>query len=175
VAACRGVYQLADFGDARDVGALLEADIARAGAPPVLGKTKRFAERGFDRREPAAKGRLLLAGEALGIDAATGEGIAQALAMGAHAGAFAGHVLGGRVAPERWTLALQSTWVALDLRLRARAARAVFDPRRRAALEPLLVDADIADVATRLFAGHRPSAGAVLRSVRRIARSRSRE
>jgi len=171
VAACRGVYQLVDYGDSRDVGMLLEAIAPSAEAR--WGRVKRFAERGFDRREAAARGRLLLAGEALGIDPATGEGIAQALEMGARAGAFLSHVSGARVRPERWTSVCHASFVAADLALRARAARAYFDPARRSRLEPLLVDPSIADVGTRLFAGARQSPLELVRAARAVYRART--
>ena len=48
-------------------------------------KKKRYAERGFSPHEPASAPRLLLVGEAAGIDPITGEGIAQALLADAFA------------------------------------------------------------------------------------------
>ena len=168
----RGVYQLAGFGDARDVAALLDAELARSGEPARLGGAKRFAERGYDRTEPAGRGRVLLAGEALGIDGATGEGIAQALVMGAHAGRFAARVLAGRVRPDAWSTELHASLVARDLAFRARAARAFFDPARRARLDPLVVDPVIADVGVRWFAGAPLGALAVARAALKVARGR---
>jgi hypothetical protein len=168
----RGVYQLAGLGDARDVDALLGALLRDDGEPGRLGATRRFAERGYDPGEPAGKGRVLLAGEALGIDPATGEGIAQALAMGAQAGAFAARVVSGRARPEAWPGALRASLVAFDLGFRARAARAFFDPARRARLDPLIVDPVIADVGARWFAGAPLGPLALARAAAKVVRAR---
>ena len=51
-------------------------------------KLKQFAERGFEPGAEIAKPRVLLVGEAAGIDIATGEGIAQAIEYGALAGPY---------------------------------------------------------------------------------------
>src|SRR5690349_13297938 len=45
-------------------------------------KKKRYAERGFSTHEAMARPRIILVGEAAGIDPITGEGIAQAILYG---------------------------------------------------------------------------------------------
>lgn len=60
---------------------------SRSDATP-LGKERRFSERGITLGEPLARPRVLLAGEAAGIDPVLGEGIAQAIFYGAAAGRY---------------------------------------------------------------------------------------
>lgn len=79
---CRGVYVLTS--DAREnVRGRLAEHLARRGLRLEGLRLKPFGERGFDPRDPLGGERLLLVGEAAGIDIATGEGIAQAIAYGA--------------------------------------------------------------------------------------------
>ena len=69
-----------------DIRAMLAARLAERGLDIERYPIKRFAERGFDLHEPFAAPRVVLVGEAAGIDGLTGEGIAQAIAYGAFAG-----------------------------------------------------------------------------------------
>lgn len=99
--ACRGVYRIrsragrggtpANSHD--DVAARLDAWLASKGLNPARYRRKRFAERGFDASAPVATPRVLLVGEAAGIDIVTGEGIAQALQYGAMAGPYLANAL----------------------------------------------------------------------------------
>ena len=59
-------------------------------------RLKRYAERGFELHAPHAAPRVMLVGEAAGIDPLTGEGIAQAIAYGAFAGPYLAEKLSGR-------------------------------------------------------------------------------
>ena len=54
-------------------------------------RLKQFAERGFEPHAAIAKHRVLLVGEAAGIDIASGEGIAQAIEYGQLAGRYLAH------------------------------------------------------------------------------------
>ena len=88
---CRGVYQLTRGVDARrdhDVDALLRRRLSTLGIDPTGLRFKRFAERGLPLFQPAAVERVLLAGEAAGIDPVLGEGIAQAILYGRAAGDY---------------------------------------------------------------------------------------
>jgi flavin-dependent dehydrogenase len=90
---CRGVYRLkvardgaadgAPEADRADVAALLDARLRAQGVDPARCKHKRYAERGYEPASCVARGALMLAGEAAGIDPMTGEGIAQAIETGA--------------------------------------------------------------------------------------------
>lgn len=84
---CRGAYaihNLAHDSPRARLGTYLAArglDIARY-------RVKQYAERGFEPGAPIARPRVLLVGEAAGIDIATGEGIAQAIEYGATAAPY---------------------------------------------------------------------------------------
>jgi flavin-dependent dehydrogenase len=135
---CRGVYRLKDevepVDGARDVAAVLAERLRAQGIDPASCKKKRYAERGFEPGSSVARGALMLAGEAAGIDPVTGEGIAQAIEYGVLAGRF----LSRRLASDRarslrldgWTTALGSSRLARDLRIRAWLLRLYYGPAR---------------------------------------------
>ena len=152
----RGVYIL---GGGRDPGELemrLEARLESLGLDLTSCKKKRFAERGFHARDRVTSGQRLLVGEAAGIDPSTGEGIAPAIEMGALAGAFLARVAAGNAAMSAWTHVLSRSRVGLDLRLRARAARALYGPSRMA-IEELLATPAMMRIGCRMFAGELPA------------------
>lgn len=87
---CRGVYVLAD-GEARpanETRTQLAAYLAARGLDVSRYKLKQFAEQGWSPGAAISKPRVLLVGEAAGIDIATGEGIGQAIEYGAVAGPY---------------------------------------------------------------------------------------
>lgn len=116
---CRGVYHLR-LDDAKvDVRARLEQRLARAGLSLSRYPLKRFAERGFEPHEAYARPRALLVGEAAGIDAITGEGIAQAVEYGAFAGAYLAEKLAAQeLSFADWRARLARSKVGIDLRIR---------------------------------------------------------
>ncbi|MEO6773305.1 MAG: NAD(P)/FAD-dependent oxidoreductase [Kofleriaceae bacterium] len=84
---CRGAYAIHTL--ARDAPrARLAAYLAARGLELGRYRLKQYAERGFDPGAPIARPRVLLVGEAAGIDIATGEGIAQAIEYGATAAPY---------------------------------------------------------------------------------------
>jgi flavin-dependent dehydrogenase len=133
---CRGLYRLkvhpegggaAAHEDPVDVAEKLDARLRAQGLDPSRCKNKRYAERGFEAVTRVARGSILLAGEAAGIDPVTGEGIAQAIEYGVLAGRFVAEALsraasapGSRVSVEGWGGALARSRLARDLRIRAR-------------------------------------------------------
>ncbi|MFT3699218.1 MAG: NAD(P)/FAD-dependent oxidoreductase [Kofleriaceae bacterium] len=84
---CRGSYVIHNMShdSPRDH---LTAYLAARGMDIQNYKLKRYAERGFEPGTPISRPRVLLVGEAAGIDIATGEGIAQAIEYGATAGGY---------------------------------------------------------------------------------------
>src|SRR5262249_51223295 len=122
---CRGVYRLKGEGDrpdgAGDVAAVLSERLRGQGIDPASCKNKRYAERGYEPGAPVARGALMLAGEAAGIDPVTGEGIAQAIEYGVLAGRFLARRLarddGASARLEGWTAELASSRLARDLRI----------------------------------------------------------
>lgn len=125
---CRGVYRLtrgAGTGAGADVDALLRGRLAERGIDPARVRFRRFAERGLGLYQPLSADRVLLVGEAAGIDPLLGEGIAQAILHGQTAGAY----LARCWRTDRWRFA--------DYRRHVRAARVGLDLRVRAAATPL--------------------------------------
>jgi flavin-dependent dehydrogenase len=99
---CRGAYVIHTMGP-DSPKARIERYLAARGLRLADYKLKQFAERGWQPGTEIAKPRVLLAGEAAGIDIATGEGIAQAIEYGMLAGDYLAKAL------ERDNL-LFSTW-----------------------------------------------------------------
>ncbi|HEU0031499.1 MAG TPA: NAD(P)/FAD-dependent oxidoreductase [Kofleriaceae bacterium] len=92
---CRGVYVLHD-GQTHAPGeprARMADYLAARGLDLASYKLKQFAEQGWSRDAAIAKPRVLLVGEAAGIDIATGEGIGQAIEYGSIAGPYLARAL----------------------------------------------------------------------------------
>jgi flavin-dependent dehydrogenase len=118
---CRGIYHLKLDDRAVDVCAVLQQRLARQGLDMSRYKLKRYAERGFRPGGPQAAARVLLVGEAAGIDGLSGEGIAQSVEYGALAGPY----LVEKIAVNDfsftdWPARLSRSKVGFDLRLRHR-------------------------------------------------------
>ena len=149
---CRGLYHLKGPRDARDasemgmrdasegdrqdpdLAALLAERLRAQGIDPSRCRNKRYAERGFERATCLARGPLMLAGEAAGIDPVTGEGIAQAIEFGVMAGRFLARALAvagrGAVTLEGWQREVESSRLARDLRIRTRLMGLFYGPSR---------------------------------------------
>ena len=129
---CRGVYALKLPGrEGPDPSALLDARLRALGIEPSAVRVKRYAERGFSARGPLARPRLMLVGEAAGIDPVSGEGIAQAIAYGEVAGPYLARAIRLRsYAFDDWPLRLRRSLVGLDLLGRERLANLFFSDRR---------------------------------------------
>lgn len=85
---CRGVYHLKLPGQQFDIQQVLAERLRARGLEITRYRNKRFAECGFEPHRSYAAPHLVLVGEAAGIDAFSGEGIAQALEYGAFAGKY---------------------------------------------------------------------------------------
>lgn len=132
---CRGVYVL---GVADQPRARLAAYLAERGLDLAHYRLKQFAERGFEPGAELARPRVLLVGEAAGIDIATGEGIGQAIEYGAIAGRYLAAALGDDDLGFRdWRYAVDRHHLGLQLRIR-HAAHRVFYGRGRATVERML-------------------------------------
>ena len=172
---CRGVYRLRTEGErgagsgpgkVPDVGELLAARLRAQGIDPARCKNKRYAERGFEPATRVARGPLMLAGEAAGIDAVTGEGIAQAIEYGVLAGRFlAEHLRGanrdgggamggaGDGGVDGWQDVLARSRLAHDLRIRAFFLRFFYGASRPDAERFLGDSPDAVYVGCQHFAG----------------------
>jgi menaquinone-9 beta-reductase len=162
----RGIYQLTRGGPATstsDVGALLAAELDRCGAPREGLRFKRFAERGLARGEACAVDRVLLVGEAAGIDPALGEGIAQAIFYGKTAGEYLARA-GGDYQFTDWGRVLGRSRVGVDLALRAAGVAWVYGARRAWTERLLSSSRSFALAGMSYFAGERLPLGHVTRA-----------
>jgi flavin-dependent dehydrogenase len=130
--ACRGIYRLLVPGRGEDdIQGRLERYLAERGLSLRDCKKKRYAERGFAPREACTAPRMLLIGEAAGVDPITGEGIAQALLYGEVAGAYLADQLARRdYSFTGWRQVLEGTVLGLDLRIRHEISARYFGPAR---------------------------------------------
>lgn len=133
---CRGIYALGIAADQpRD---RLAAYLAARGLDIARYRLKQFAERGFEPGAEIARPRVLLVGEAAGIDIATGEGIAQAIEYGAVAGRYLARALAAdQLGFADWRRTIDRHHLGLQLRIR-HAAHRVFYGRSRARVERML-------------------------------------
>lgn len=132
---CRGIYRvthgpcaLSEQGP--DVSSLLVEELARLGLAED-GPFKRFAERGLAAHEATAQARVMLVGEAAGIDPVLGEGIAQAILYGRAAGGFLAKCLArGDFSFAGWSRTLARSRVGVDLTARRFALPHVYGASR---------------------------------------------
>jgi flavin-dependent dehydrogenase len=143
-------------GPSCDVGKKLLDRVARLGVAP-RGPLKRFAERGLSLHEPIARPRVLLVGEAAGIDPALGEGIAQAIFYGSVAGDYLADRLDrDDLGFEDFARVVARSRVGVDLRLRAFATPWLYGSRTRPSIEALCVRSSaLARAGMSYFAGDR--------------------
>jgi menaquinone-9 beta-reductase len=148
---CRGIYALGVAAD--HPRARLGAYLAARGLDLARYRIKQFAERGFEPGAALSRPRVLLVGEAAGIDIATGEGIGQAIEYGAVAGRYLARALADDdLGFHDWRWAIDRHHLGLQLRIRHAAHRAFYG-RGRATVErmlprlPALVRAGVQDFA----------------------------
>ncbi len=89
---CRGAYVIRNLGP-DDARARCAQYLASRGLDIANYRIKQFAERGLEPGVPISSPRILLVGEAAGIDIATGEGIGQAIEYGSIAGPYLARAL----------------------------------------------------------------------------------
>jgi flavin-dependent dehydrogenase len=125
---CRGAYALFQRGGIAPRAAL-ERYLGARELP--LGKPRVFAEQGFEPGAEVSAPRVLLVGEAAGIDIATGEGIAQAIEYGALAGPFLARAFErDRLAFGAWRHEIERRHLGWQLRIRHACYRAFYSARR---------------------------------------------
>lgn len=181
---CRGVYQLkagllgedvANLGEdvaptsaancAADVQDVLAARLAARGLDIRRYRIKRFAERGFERHTPYAAHRVMLVGEAAGIDGLTGEGIAQAIGYGAFAGRYLAEKLAHfDFAFHDFSRRLNASRVGFELRVRARTIPYYFGPHRALIERFVLSTPDFFAMGLQHFAGRKLSRARLAKS-----------
>lgn len=109
----------------------LTAQLHEQGLRPDAAAIRAYAVRGYGPRERVATERVLLVGEAAGVDPVLGEGIAQALGYGEHAGRYlARRLRAGELDFRDYARSLRRERLGLDLRIRATALPWIYGSRR---------------------------------------------
>ncbi|MFC1662131.1 NAD(P)/FAD-dependent oxidoreductase [Gemmatimonadota bacterium] len=120
-------------------------------------RVKRMAERGFEPHQPFSRRRVILVGEAAGVDPLTGEGIAEAIQYGALAGPYLARKLEvGDFEFTDWRTHFLKSSLGADLFLRRWAALLCFRYARRSAESVFAGVPGALTLATGLFAGRYP-------------------
>ncbi|MDB4952782.1 MAG: hypothetical protein JWO36_351 [Myxococcales bacterium] len=176
---CRGAYVIHNLGP-DSPKARIEHYLAERGLPLSRYKLKQFAERGWQPGAPIARPRVLLVGEAAGIDIATGEGIAQAIEYGYVAGPYlARAVERGDFGFSDWTSHVHGRHLGWQLRVRHACYRAFFSERRDSLERMLPKMQSLFKLGVQDFAGRPLSKLAIVRGAGQylaaLARERMRE
>jgi flavin-dependent dehydrogenase len=133
---CRGIYAIGIGAD--QPRTRIATYLADRGLHAERYKLKQFAERGFEPGTDIARPRVLLVGEAAGIDIATGEGIGQAIEYGAIAGPYLARALADdALGFVDWRRTVERHHLGWQLRIRHAAYRAFYG-RGRPTLERIL-------------------------------------
>ena len=154
--ACRGQYQLDwETEGSVDVALRLEQQLSVAGIDRAGLRFKRYAVRGLELHRPMAAARVLLVGEAAGVDPLLGEGIAQAICSGA----IAARYLIERLAKNSlgfadWRGHFARSPTGLDILARVSLVSVFRNPTSRRLLEQMaLATPESLDVVTAVSAG----------------------
>lgn len=153
---CRGVYHLRLHDRAVDIQSILARRLAAQGLDMNRYKLKRYAERGFEPQRRQSSPRVLLVGEAAGIDGLSGEGIAQSVEYAAIAGPYIAEKLAeGDLSFRDWAVRVARTKLGIDLRLRHRLL-SYYGGRHRSWFERhLLLTPEFIACSMERFAGQR--------------------
>ena len=132
---CRGVYALGHDDSPKQ---RMTRYLADRGLDITRYRLKQFAERGWEPGAEIARPRVMLVGEAAGIDIATGEGIGQAIEYGSVAGPYLGAALARDDLGFRdWRRTIERHHLGRQMRIRYGCYRAFYG-KRRALLERLM-------------------------------------
>jgi flavin-dependent dehydrogenase len=117
-------------------------------------KLKQYAERGFQPGAEIAKRRVMLVGEAAGIDIATGEGIAQAIEYGYVAGPYLARAFErDDLGFSTWGAHLSGRHLGFQMRVRHMAYEAYYGHRRDMIERMLPRMASLVNIGVQDFAG----------------------
>jgi flavin-dependent dehydrogenase len=154
-AVSRGIYH-ANFTPRADLKAHLARALAARGIDVARVRLKPFATRPLVPGSPLARDGVILVGEAAGIDATTGEGIAQAILMGGIAASHLARALRtGDLRLEGYAAAVRRSRVGRHLMQSAWLARRVYGPRGAAWRALLARDPLAREAGARWYAGER--------------------
>jgi flavin-dependent dehydrogenase len=114
-----------------DARARIARYLETRGLDPKRYRHKQYAERGFEPGVDIAAPRVLLVGEAAGIDIATGEGIGQAIEYGAVAGPYLARAFAKEAFRfSDWRRTVERHHVGWQLRIRHACYTWFYGPRR---------------------------------------------
>ena len=166
---CRGVYVLHHLG-ADPPRARLQAYLAERGLDLARYRLKQYAERGFEPGAAISKPRVLLVGEAAGIDIATGEGIAQSIEYGALAGPYLARALArDDLGFDTWRAHVDRHHLGIQLRIRHAGYRLFYGEGRVTIERVLPVVRGLLEAGVQDFAGRPLSKLSLLRGAGQLA------
>jgi flavin-dependent dehydrogenase len=172
---CRGAYVIRTLGP-DDARARIATYLTARGLDPKRYRHKQFAERGFEPGAEIASPRVLLVGEAAGIDIATGEGIGQAIEYGAVAGPYLANAFAkDRLRFSDWRTTVHGHHLGRQLRIRHAGYRWFYGPRRQTVERVMPQLPAMFKVAIQDFAGIPMSKLALLRGAGQFLAAVSRE
>jgi len=150
---CRGAYVIHNLShDAPR--AHLDTYLAARGLELGRYRLKQYAERGFQPGAQIARPRVLLVGEAAGIDIATGEGIAQAIEYGATAAPYLARAIDrDDLGFANWRRHVDRHHVGWALRIRHLCYRAFYGHRRESVERMMPAMTSLFRVGVQDFAG----------------------
>ncbi|MDB5219197.1 MAG: geranylgeranyl reductase [Myxococcaceae bacterium] len=150
----RGIYH-ANLEPGSDVKASLAQALARRGIDIATVKLRPFSTRPFVGTTTLAQDGLLFVGEAAGIDHATGEGIGQAIVMGAMAARHVARALRtGGASFDAYARAVRTATIGRHMLQSAWLARRVYGRLGHPARRLLLQSTFARDAAMRWYNGH---------------------
>lgn len=172
---CRGAYVIRNLGP-DDARARIAAYLTARGLDSRRYRHKQFAERGFEPGAEISAPRVLLVGEAAGIDIATGEGIGQAIEYGAVAGPYLARAFAAnRLHFASWGSAVHGHHLGRQMRIRHACYRWFFGPKRLSVERAMSRLPALFRVAVQDFAGVPMSKLALLRGAGQFLAAVSRE
>jgi len=172
---CRGAYVIRNLGP-DDARARIGAYLTARGLDPKRYRHKQFAERGWEPGAEISSPRVLLVGEAAGIDIATGEGIGQAIEYGSVAGAYLARAFERDVLRfSDWRQTVHGHHLGRQLRIRHAAYRWFYGPKRPKVERVMPQLPAMFQVAIQDFAGVPMSKLAMLRGAGQFLAAVSRE
>ena len=172
---CRGAYVIRNLGP-DDARARIGAYLTARGLDPKRYRHKQFAERGWEPGTEISSPRVLLVGEAAGIDIATGEGIGQAIEYGSVAGAYLARAFERDVLRfSDWRQTVHGHHLGRQLRIRHAAYRWFYGPKRPKVERVMPQLPAMFQVAIQDFAGVPMSKLAMLRGAGQFLAAVSRE
>jgi flavin-dependent dehydrogenase len=127
---CRGIYQVHLGYSKQNIHTKLSDYLALKGLDINNYKIKYFAGRAYNSNDIMSNERMILVGEAAGIDPVSGEGISQAINYGLLAGYYSADVLAKRASFRDWGKVIRKSSLGRNLSFRNRTVNVFYGPAR---------------------------------------------